>query len=92
MNYLEDAYLRANINLADTLAEALVSVNEGENKPEKKKKKSEQSAIPPVDPEGRMEKEAERLFAQRRKSRAAAEAADARQRRKAKYYNDPDKL
>ena len=35
MTNLEDAYLRANINLADTLAGALVSVNEQEEKPEK---------------------------------------------------------
>ena len=33
MTNLEDAYLRANINLADTLAEALISVNEEETGP-----------------------------------------------------------
>jgi hypothetical protein len=33
MTNLEDAYLRANIHLADTLAEALISVNEEETGP-----------------------------------------------------------
>jgi len=58
MTNLEDAYLRANIHLADTLAEALISVNEEEKKPTYE-----------VDPGGRMEKKAKELAAQRKKER-----------------------
>lgn len=58
MTNLEDAYLRANIHLADTLAEALISVNEQENKPTYE-----------VDPGGRAEETAKKLAAQRKKKR-----------------------
>ncbi len=67
MTNLEDAYLRANIHLADTLAEALISVNEQENKPTYE-----------VDSGGRAKKTMEDLF--RKRSPATKAAANLRAR------------
>jgi len=67
MTNLEDAYLRANIHLADTLAEALISVNEEEKKPTYE-----------VDPGGKMEKKAKEVAAQRSPETKAAAALQAR--------------
>ena len=70
MTNLEDAYLRANINLADTLAGALVSVNEQEEKPEKPEKPGK-----PAMNKG-FQKEFEKLSASRKNpnTRRAAQA------------------
>ncbi len=67
MTNLEDAYLRANIYLADTLAEALISVNEQENKPTYE-----------VDLGGRAKKTMEDLFRKRSPATKAAANLGAR--------------
>jgi len=67
MTNLEDAYLRANINLADTLAEALISDSNQE------KAKPRYS----IDPGGKAKKEAERLAAQRRNNPETMRRANA---------------
>ena len=59
MTNLEDAYLRANIHLADTLAEALISVNEEETGPRNIGIQTARGTNAPVKARGKKPKRAE---------------------------------